>query len=76
MAIFTKVEQARELALHLADSEDTDVTPEDVASMADHDLVEWVESWGFSWDGSGWENLEDIDYPEEPYVLPGAVWFE
>lgn len=54
---------AQELAQSICDSGEVDVTFEQVQGWSDDDLYDWLESWGYSWEGvDGWVDLEDIDY--------------
>jgi hypothetical protein len=40
---------------------ETDVTLEDIETMSDPDLYDWLEAWGYSWEGvDGWVDPEDL----------------
>lgn len=61
---------AQELAQSICDSGEVDVTFEDVQGWSDEDLYEWIEYWGYVWEGAhGWVDLEDIDYPESDPIM-------
>ena len=49
-----KEREARDLAEMIAVSQDTDVEPDNLAAWPDYDVYEWLEAWGYSWDGQGW----------------------
>lgn len=52
--------QALEVAEIICDSGETDVEFGGVKSWSDEDLYEWIESWGYTWEGDdGWVYLED-----------------
>lgn len=53
-----KEDQGRDIALAIAQNEDTDVTVQDVKGMHEWDIYEWIEAWGYEWDGNEWV-LED-----------------
>ncbi len=47
---------ARDLAETLAQSDDTDVEPEDIATWDEYDVYEWLElGWDREWDGESWD---------------------
>lgn len=50
--------KARDLAEILALDASTDVEPEDIAEWPLYDVEEWLECWGFTWNGTTqiWEN--------------------
>lgn len=53
-----KEQQAREIALILSERDDNDVTEDDVEGWRDWDIYEWIEAFGYEWDGNEWV-LED-----------------
>lgn len=60
---------AQDLAQSICDLGETDVT--EVETWSDDDLYDWLEAWGYSWEGAdGWIDLEDIeyDYPDDDPV--------
>lgn len=51
----SKYQYALDLALALADSDDTDVTEAQVRAWNEYDLYEWLEAgWNYEWDGRQW----------------------
>lgn len=54
---------AQDQAQSIIDSGETNITFEQVLAWSDEDLYDWLESWGYTWEGAdGWVDLEDIDY--------------
>ena len=45
---------ALEIALNIADEEDTDVTEDDVNGMSKADLMEWLSAWGLEYKDNAW----------------------
>lgn len=53
--------EALVLAQQICDDGDTTKTFEQIERWSDHDLFEWIENWGYTWDDvQGWVDLEDI----------------
>lgn len=50
-----KRQYAEDLALALVETEDTDLTYDDVKEMSSRELYDWLEeAWGYEWDGESW----------------------
>ncbi len=49
-----KEERGRDIALCIVDSEDTDVTPDQMKVWPDWDIYEWIEAWGYLWQEGEW----------------------
>lgn len=50
-----------EIAAHILENYNTDVTAEQIETWLEFDLYEWLEAWGFVWDGQEWANLGGDD---------------
>ncbi len=50
-----------EMAAHIIENYDTDVTMEKIETWQEFDLYDWLESWGFAWDGNEWGRVGDDD---------------
>lgn len=51
MSTFSKRAQAEEVAGAIIEHRNTDVTFADIARMRDADVYDWLEIFGFTWDG-------------------------
>lgn len=47
-----------EMAAHIIENLETDVTMEQVEMWQDFDLYDWLEGWGFEWNGQEWCSTE------------------
>ena len=50
-----KYDEAKEIAQHIIENQDTDVTMEQVAAWRNFDLFEWLETWGYTWYREDWQ---------------------
>lgn len=50
----TKRYLAIEQALYVIEHEDTNVTEDDLQTMRESDLYDFLAAWGWEWDGSEW----------------------
>ena len=50
-----KYQEALDIALMLAQSDDTQVTEDDVQSWHEYDVYEWLEAWDYEWIAGSWE---------------------
>ena len=50
-----------EIAAMIIESRETDVTMDKLETWQDFDLYDWIESWGYEWDGSEWKYVGDDD---------------
>ena len=50
-----------EIAAHIIENFDTKLTMEKIETWQEFDLYEWLEDWGFAWDGNEWARVGDDD---------------
>lgn len=55
MALISKRKEAEEIAEILIDAEEVGMSMESIRKWPDHDLYEWIETWGYTWNEKvGW----------------------
>jgi len=54
-----KYQDAIDLALSLARSEDTNVTSQDIQSWDEDTLYDWLAAWDYEWIAGAWEYVGD-----------------
>lgn len=55
----TKRWAAEDVAAVVIETEETDVTEEQIEQWSDLTLYEWLEAWGYSYNGVDWVPVEE-----------------
>lgn len=45
--------------LNTLDDDETNVTADDIARWRDDEIYDWLEAWGFEWDGAAWMGSDE-----------------